>query len=83
MILLKMRFDNHSCQWFGNVRSRLQTTIEGLKGKLRDRCGTSVKSMQLQLYDFEDKIVAECLQDSRPLGYYAPIDGYVHLTLIC
>lgn len=59
----------------------LQTTIERLKERLRDRSGTAVESMRLQLYDEDNNKICDLLEDFRPLGYYSPFDGYADLTL--
>ena len=64
------------CQVLQFLHSLLQTTIEALKERLRDRSGTAVESMYLQLYDDEDNKICDLLEDFRPLGYYSPFDGY-------
>ncbi len=53
----------------------MQTTIERVKEKLRDRCGTPVESMSLQLYDDTNTKVCDLIDDFRPIGYYSPLDG--------
>lgn len=58
----------------------LQTTIEAVKGRSRDRCDTAVESMHLQLYDDDNNKICDLLEDYRPLGYYSPYDGYAYLN---
>lgn len=53
----------------------MQTTIEAIKERLRDRSGTSVESMYLQLYDEANHKICDLLDDFRPLGFYSPLDG--------
>ncbi|XP_060958585.1 tubulin-folding cofactor B [Cannabis sativa] len=59
-----------------DVRFSLQTTVEGVKEKLWHKCGTSVTSMALELYDDNNSKIAILSDDSRPLGFYSPFDGY-------
>ncbi|KAH9562355.1 hypothetical protein CY35_05G067800 [Sphagnum magellanicum] len=63
-------------QHFIEIRFDLHTTIERVKEKLRDRCGTPVESMSLQLYDDTNTKVCDLIDDFRPIGYYSPLDGY-------
>lgn len=53
----------------------MQTTIQSLKERLRERSGTAVESMYLQLYDDSNNKVCDLLDDFRPFGYYSPLDG--------
>ena len=53
----------------------MQTTIQSLKERLRDRSGTAVESMYLQLYDDSNNKVCDLVDDFRPFGYYSPLDG--------
>lgn len=67
-------------QRFIEIRVDLHTTIEAVKERLRDRCGTAVESMYLQLYDDEGNKICDLNEDFRPLGYYSPFDGFrVHI----
>lgn len=59
-----------------DVRFSLQMTIEAVKDKLWKKCGTSVNSMSLELYDDAQAKVSDLSQDLRPLGFYSPNDGY-------
>ncbi|CAN1121122.1 Tubulin-folding cofactor B [Linum perenne] len=62
------------------VRISLQSTIEAVKDKLWRKCGTSVNSMSLELYDDANTKVADLNNPSSPLGLYSPIDGFrIHI----
>ncbi|QCD86551.1 ribosomal RNA methyltransferase Nop2 [Vigna unguiculata] len=60
-----------------DIRFSLQLTVEGVKDKLWKKCGTSVNSMHLELYDDarNDKI-ADLSDNSKPLGFYSPLNGF-------
>ena len=51
--------------------------MEAVKEKLWRKCGTSVNSMQLELYDDANSKISSLTDDSRPLGFYSPYDGLV------
>ena len=51
--------------------------MEAVKDKLWRKCGTSVNSMQLELYDDANSKISSLTDDSRPLGFYSPYDGLV------
>ncbi|KAK4762186.1 hypothetical protein SAY87_030070 [Trapa incisa] len=59
-----------------DVRFSLQLSVESVKEKLWKKCGTSVDSMQLELYDDANSKVSDLSDDVRPLGFYSPLDGY-------
>ncbi|EEF33219.1 tubulin-folding cofactor B [Ricinus communis] len=59
-----------------DVRFSLESTVESVKEKLWRKCGTSVNSMTLQLYDDTNSKICDLSDDSRPLGFYSPLDGY-------
>ncbi|KAI4341232.1 hypothetical protein MLD38_025980 [Melastoma candidum] len=59
-----------------DLRFSLQTTVESVKEKLWKKCGTSVESMSLELYDDAGSRVCSLDDGSRPLGFYSPFDGY-------
>ncbi|GAB4843926.1 hypothetical protein Ancab_013890 [Ancistrocladus abbreviatus] len=59
-----------------DVRFSLQSTVESVKEKLWKKCGTSVGSMCLELYDDNGFKVSDLSDDTRPLGFYSPQDGY-------
>ncbi|KAL9274002.1 Tubulin-folding cofactor B-like protein [Drosera capensis] len=59
-----------------DVRFSLQSTVESVKEKLWKKCGTSVDSMSLELYDDTGKKTAELGDNSRRLGFYSPHEGY-------
>ncbi|KAJ4840835.1 hypothetical protein Tsubulata_045921 [Turnera subulata] len=59
------------------IRFSLQSTVEAVKDKLWRKCGTSVNSMRLELYDDGGGAkVSDLTDDSRPLGFYSPLDGF-------
>jgi tubulin-folding cofactor B len=67
-------------QRFIEIRVDLHTTIESLKERLRDRSGTAVESMHLQLFDDGNNKICDLVEDFRPFGYYSPLDGYrIHI----
>ncbi|KAK6159285.1 hypothetical protein DH2020_006599 [Rehmannia glutinosa] len=51
-------------------------TIEAVKEKLWRKCGTSVDSMCLELYDDTGAKVSDLADNIRPLGFYSPQDGF-------
>lgn len=57
-------------------------TVEAVKEKLWKKCGTSVNSMCLELYDDTGAKISELSDNLRPLGFYAPLDGLVESTLL-
>ncbi|XP_052179937.1 tubulin-folding cofactor B-like isoform X2 [Diospyros lotus] len=59
-----------------DVRFSLQMTIEAVKEKLWKKTGTSVNSMCLELYDDTRTKVSDLYDNSRPLGFYSPQDGF-------
>lgn len=54
-----------------------QTVVESVKEKLWRKCGTSVGSMKLELYDDMGEKVCGLDDNARPLGFYSPHDGSV------
>ncbi|KAG9444081.1 hypothetical protein H6P81_015421 [Aristolochia fimbriata] len=63
-----------------DTRFSLLSTVEHVKEKLWRKCGTSVESMKLDLYDDTGAKVCELADNLRPLGFYSPQDGYrVHV----
>lgn len=54
-------------------------SIEAVKEKLWNKCGTSVNSMVLQLYDDNGSKIADIGDNMRPLGFYSPMDGSVFM----
>lgn len=59
-----------------------QLTVEAVKEKMWKKCGTSVNSMGLELYDEMGAKVSELSDNSKPLGFYSPQDGLVDYTLV-
>lgn len=59
-----------------DVRFSLQMTVESIKEKLWKKCGTSVDSMLLELYDDTGVKVCDLNDNLRLLGFFSPQDGY-------
>ncbi|KAL4183343.1 hypothetical protein AMTRI_Chr11g97710 [Amborella trichopoda] len=59
-----------------DMRFPLQTTVEAAKERLWKKCGTSVDSMCLELYDVNGIKVCDLTDNMRPLGVFSPQDGY-------
>ncbi|VFQ98185.1 unnamed protein product [Cuscuta campestris] len=62
--------------FLADVRFYLQMTVEAVKEKLWKKCGTSVASMRLELYDDSGAKIADLSDDMKPFGFYSPQDGY-------
>lgn len=60
-----------------DIRFSLQLTLEAVKDKLWKKCGTSVNSMHLELYDELRNKIADLSDHSKLLGFYSPFDGLV------
>ncbi|KAL2945203.1 Tubulin-folding cofactor B [Bienertia sinuspersici] len=58
-----------------DIRFSLQMTVEAMKEKLWKKCGTSVNSMSLELYDDTGVKVADLTDNARPFGFYSPMSG--------
>lgn len=54
-------------------------SVEAVKDKLWKKCGTSVNSMSLELYDETGTKISVLSDNARPLGFYSPLDGLVKL----
>jgi len=54
-------------------------SVEAVKDKLWKKCGTSVNSMSLELYDETGAKISVLSDNARPLGFYSPLDGLVKL----
>ncbi|XP_020532175.1 tubulin-folding cofactor B isoform X2 [Amborella trichopoda] len=59
-----------------DMRFPLQTTVEAAKERLWKKCGTSVDSMCLELYDVNGIKVCDLTDNMSPLGVFSPQDGY-------
>ncbi|XP_021747086.1 tubulin-folding cofactor B-like isoform X2 [Chenopodium quinoa] len=59
-----------------DVRFSLQMTVEAMKEKLWKKCGTTVESMSLELYDDAGAKIADLTDNARSFGFYSPMDGY-------
>ncbi|KAK0595172.1 hypothetical protein LWI29_004245 [Acer saccharum] len=74
-VLLRVTHSNLKT-FAADVRFSLQMSVESVKDKLWRKCGTSVDSMSLQLYDDSNTKLSLLNDNSRPLGFYSPLDGY-------
>ncbi|KAL7252519.1 hypothetical protein ACSBR1_007142 [Camellia fascicularis] len=74
-VLLRVTHSNLK-SFASDVCFSLQMTIEAVKEKLWKKCGTSVNSMCLELYDDMGAKISDMSDNLRPLGFYSPQDGY-------
>ncbi|KAJ8760162.1 hypothetical protein K2173_011018 [Erythroxylum novogranatense] len=74
-VLLRVTHSNLKT-FSADIRFSLQSSVESVKEKLWKKCGTSVNSMSLELYDDAKNKVADLIDNSRPLGFYSPLDGF-------
>eukprot|EP00262_Sarcandra_glabra_P002831 TRINITY_DN13214_c0_g1_i1.p1 TRINITY_DN13214_c0_g1~~TRINITY_DN13214_c0_g1_i1.p1 ORF type:complete len:251 (-),score=49.52 TRINITY_DN13214_c0_g1_i1:294-1025(-) len=78
-VLLRITHSNLK-NFSADVRLSLQMTMESIKEKLWRKCGTSVDSMWLELYDDTGAKVFDLNDNLRPLGFFSPHDGYrIHI----
>ncbi|TYG74188.1 hypothetical protein E1A91_D04G155000v1 [Gossypium mustelinum] len=55
-------------------------SVEAVKDKVWKKCGTSVNSMRLELYDDCKNKLRDLSDDSRPLGFCSPLGGFrIHI----
>ncbi|KAI7996680.1 Tubulin-folding cofactor B [Camellia lanceoleosa] len=78
-ILLRVTHSNLK-SFASDVRFSLQMTIEAVKEKLWKKCGTSVNSMCLELYDDMGAKILDMSDNLRPLGFYSPQDGGIAIS---
>ncbi|XP_008222914.1 PREDICTED: tubulin-folding cofactor B-like [Prunus mume] len=74
-VLLRVTHSNLKT-FSADIRFSLQSSVESVKDKLWRKCGTSVDSMSLHLYDDSNTQVSILDDNSKPLGFYSPHDGY-------
>ncbi|XP_075509555.1 tubulin-folding cofactor B [Primulina tabacum] len=74
-IVLRVTHSNIN-SFSADIRFSLQMTVEAVKEKLWKKCGTTVDSMCLELYDDSGDKVSVLGDNTRPLGFYSPRDGY-------
>ncbi|KAG8368432.1 hypothetical protein BUALT_Bualt15G0044800 [Buddleja alternifolia] len=74
-VLLRVTHSNIK-SFSDDVRFSLQMTVEAVKEKLWTKCGTSVDSMSLELYDDSGDKVSDLGDNTRSLGFYSPQDGF-------
>lgn len=74
-VLLRVTHSNIKT-FSADVRFSLEMSVEAVKDKLWKKCGTSVDSMCLQLYDDTGAKVADINDNTKPFGFYSPLNGY-------
>lgn len=74
-VLLRVTHSNMK-SFSPEIRFSLQMSVEAVKDKLWKKCGTSVNSMSLELYDETGAKISVLSDNARPLGFYSPLDGY-------
>ncbi|GFQ02897.1 tubulin-folding cofactor b [Phtheirospermum japonicum] len=74
-VLLRITHSNIK-RFSADVRFSTQLTVGNVKEKLWRKCGTSVDSMCLELYDDTGAKVSDLADNLIPLGFYSPQDGY-------
>ncbi|KAJ7976641.1 tubulin folding cofactor B [Quillaja saponaria] len=74
-VLLRVTHSNLKT-FSSDTRFSLQMTVESVKEKLWKKSGTSVNSMNLELYDDTGNKISYLTDNSRPLGFYSPLDGF-------
>ncbi|KAM7256208.1 hypothetical protein ACFE04_011949 [Oxalis oulophora] len=74
-VLLRITHSNLKT-FSAHVRFSLKMTVDSVKHKLWQKCGTSVNSMHLELFDDSNSKISDLSDDSRPLGFYSPFDGF-------
>lgn len=74
-VLLRVTHSNLET-FSADVRFHLGMTVEAVKDKLWKKCGTSVDSMSLELYDDTGSKISDLTDNSRPFGFYSPQNGY-------
>ncbi|CAL0299317.1 unnamed protein product [Lupinus luteus] len=74
-VLLRVTHSNLKT-FTADIRFSLQLTVEAVKDKLWKKCGTSVNSMHLELYDDARNKLADLSDNSKLLALYSPLDGF-------
>ncbi|XP_061348998.1 tubulin-folding cofactor B isoform X2 [Gastrolobium bilobum] len=74
-VLLRVTHSNLKT-FTADIRFSLQLSVEAVKDKLWKKCGTSVNSMHLELYDDVRNKIADLTDNSKPLGFYSPLEGF-------
>ncbi|TYJ40159.1 hypothetical protein E1A91_A04G120100v1 [Gossypium mustelinum] len=78
-LLLRVTHSNLK-SFAADIRFSLQMSVEAVKDKVWKKCGTSVNSMRLELYDDCKNELFDLSDESRPLGFYSPLDGFrIHI----
>ncbi|KAG0488051.1 hypothetical protein HPP92_006600 [Vanilla planifolia] len=79
-VLLRVTHSNIK-RFLVDVRFSLEMSVEAVKEKLWKKCGTSVGSMLLELYDDAGSKICDLCDNGGSLGFYSPLDGY-HINII-
>ncbi|KAE9619743.1 putative CAP Gly-rich domain-containing protein [Lupinus albus] len=74
-VLLRVTHSNLKT-FTADIRFSLQLTVEAVKDKLWKKCGTSVNSMHLELYDDARNKLADLSDNSKLLAFYSPLDEF-------
>jgi tubulin-folding cofactor B len=74
-VLLRVTHSNIK-SFSADIRFSPQMTVEAVKEKLWKKCGTSVDSMSVELYDDCGSKIAVLNNNTTSLGFYTPLDGY-------
>ncbi|XP_054795197.1 tubulin-folding cofactor B-like [Prosopis cineraria] len=74
-VLLRVTHSNIKT-FSSDIRFSQQMSVESVKEKLWKKCGTSVNSMQLELDDDTNYKISDLADNSRPLGFYSPLNGF-------
>ncbi|OIV90349.1 hypothetical protein TanjilG_21791 [Lupinus angustifolius] len=74
-VLLRVTHSNLKT-FIADIRFSFQLTVEAVKDKLWKKCGTSVNSMHLELYDDARNKLADLSDNSKLLAFYSPLDGF-------
>ncbi|MBA0572339.1 hypothetical protein Golob_002687, partial [Gossypium lobatum] len=78
-VLLRVTHSNLK-SFAADIRFSLQMSVEAVKDKVWKKCGTSVNSMRLEVYDDCKNKLRDLSDDSRPLRFYSPLDGFrIHI----
>lgn len=79
-VLMHVTHSNLKARMF-ELRLDRHMTVERVKEKLRNHCGTGSAYMHLTMLDENNQVVADMIDDELKLGYYSPLDGWtIHIT---
>lgn len=75
-VLLQVTHSNLKAR-FLEIRFDKHMSVGRVKEKLKNHCGTAVSAMLLQLKDPRGSLICAMVDESRPLGFYSPQDGFI------